>query len=47
MECYIAALPFFRHTLAGDLSYTLLLFGGFALLERSLPVLRERAAALH
>ena len=46
MECYIAALPFFRHTLAGDLSYTLLLFGGFALLERTVPVLRERAAAL-
>jgi Family of unknown function (DUF6580) len=46
MECYIAALPFFRHTLAGDLSYTLLVFGGFALLERNVPVLRERAAAL-
>jgi hypothetical protein len=46
IECYIAALPFFRHTLAGDLSYTLLLFGGFALLERNLPNLRERAAAL-
>jgi hypothetical protein len=45
-ECYIAALPFFRYTLAGDLSCTLLLFGGFALLERSFPVLRERAAAL-
>jgi hypothetical protein len=45
-ECYIAALPFFRYTLAGDLSCTLLLFGGFALLEQSFPVLRERAAAL-
>jgi hypothetical protein len=41
IECYIAALPFFRHTLAGDLSYTLLLFGGFALLERNLPALRH------
>ena len=46
IECYGVALPFFRHTLAGDLSYTLLLFGGFALLERNLPVLRERQAAL-
>ncbi len=45
VECYIAALPFFRHTLAGDLSYTLLLFGGFALLERRIPGLRESPVA--
>ena len=38
--CYIAAIPFFQNTLAGDLFFTALLFGGFALLERQVPVLR-------
>jgi hypothetical protein len=41
MACYTAALPFFRNMLVGDLFYTLLLFGGFALLERGFPALRE------
>jgi hypothetical protein len=40
IACYTAALPFFRNTLAGDILYTLLLFGGFALLERQFPELR-------
>ena len=39
--CYVAAIPFFRGTVEGDLLYTLVLFGGFALLERGLPALRE------
>ena len=39
--CYVAAIPFFQNTLAGDLFYTGLLFGGFALLERAVPRLRE------
>ena len=30
-ECYVAAIPFFRSTLAGDLVYTAALFGGFAM----------------
>ena len=38
--CYVAAIPFFQNTLAGDLFFTALLFGGFALLERQVPVLR-------
>ncbi|MFL6787246.1 MAG: DUF6580 family putative transport protein [Sphingomicrobium sp.] len=38
--CYVAAIPFFQNTLAGDLVYSCLLFGGFALLERRLPRLR-------
>ena len=42
--CYVAAIPFFQNTVAGDLFYATLLFGGFALLERSLPVLRPQAA---
>ena len=45
IACYVAAIPFLRNELAGDLFYTALLFGGFALLERSVPQLRERAAA--
>ena len=30
-ECYVAAIPFFRTALLGDLAYTTALFGGFAL----------------
>ena len=41
IECYVAAIPFFRNTLQGDILYTLILFGGFALLERRFSVLRE------
>ena len=41
LACYIAAIPFFRHTLAGDALFTVLLFGAFALAERFMPVLRE------
>jgi hypothetical protein len=40
LSCYVAAIPFFRNTLAGDTAYTLVLFGGFALAQRFLPVLR-------
>ncbi len=40
--CYVAAIPFFQNTLAGDLFYTALLFGGFALAERLLPPIRQR-----
>lgn len=39
--CYVAAIPFFQNTLASDLFYAGLLFGGFALAERLLPALRE------
>jgi hypothetical protein len=39
--CYVAAIPFFRNTLAGDLFYAALLFGGFALAEHMLPKLRQ------
>jgi hypothetical protein len=38
--CYAAAVPFFQNTLAGDLFFSGLLFGSFALLERALPALR-------
>jgi hypothetical protein len=41
--CFVAAIPFFQNTLAGDLFYSAVLFGGFALLERSVPALRPQA----
>jgi len=40
--CYIAAIPFFGNTLAGDAFYTVVLFGGFALGQRYVAALRER-----
>jgi hypothetical protein len=42
VACYVAATPFFQNTLAGDLFFTALLFGGFALAERLVPALRQR-----
>lgn len=41
--CYAAAIPFFQNSLAGDLFFSGLLFGGFALAERAAPVLRTGA----
>ncbi len=34
LTCYVAAIPFFHNTLLGDLFYTGVLFGGFALVEK-------------
>lgn len=41
VQAYIAGIPFFRNTVLGDAVYSGMLFGGFALLERSVAVLRE------
>jgi len=41
--CFVAAIPFFQNTVVGDLIYSGLLFGGFALLERTVPAVRPRA----
>lgn len=41
LTCYEAAVPFFRTTLAGDVVYVVVLFGGYALLKHRLPVLQE------
>ena len=38
--CYLAAVPLFWNTLAGDAVYVTLLFGGFLLAERLTPRLR-------
>jgi hypothetical protein len=42
VACYVAAIPFFQNTLVGDLAFTALLFGGFAMAERILPTIRRR-----
>jgi hypothetical protein len=39
--CYVAALPFFQNSLVGDLAFTGIFFGLFALAERRFPVLRR------
>lgn len=40
LMCYAAGLPFFSGTLLGDLFYSGVLFGGFALLQQRFPALR-------
>lgn len=44
-DCYVAAIPFFRHTLASSLLYSALLFGALALAEKRFTGLRESAVA--
>lgn len=34
LECYIAAIPFFRNTILGDLVYTGVFFGGYEIVLR-------------
>ena len=41
--CYVAAIPFFQNTVVGDLFYSGVLFGGFALVERAIPAIRQGA----
>jgi hypothetical protein len=41
--CFVAAIPFFRNTLLGDAGFTLILFGGLALLENSVAWMRVGA----
>jgi hypothetical protein len=45
IACYVAAIPFFGNTLIGDAIYTVLLFGGFRLLESRFLMLREPQVA--
>ena len=40
LSCYVAGIPFFWNTLAGDAFYVLVFFGSFALAERLFPALR-------
>lgn len=43
MASYVAALPFFRNMLLGDLFYSAMLFGCFELAQRRWPVLRSES----
>jgi hypothetical protein len=43
--CYVAGIPFFWNTLAGDALYAVLFFGTFALAERLFPAFRQPAPA--
>lgn len=43
--CYLAGLPLFWNTLAGDVFYCVVFFGAFALAERFVPIFREPAQA--
>lgn len=45
MASYIAGLPFLRNALLGDLFFAAVIFGGFALAARRMPVLRTRPGA--
>jgi hypothetical protein len=42
--CYLAGLPLFGNTLAGDAVYSTLFFGTFALAEKLFPTLSQPAA---
>ena len=43
---YVAAIPFFHNSLAGDLFFSAALFGGLAIAERAAPRLRESRPVL-
>lgn len=40
LQCYVAAIPFFRNTLIGDVLYVGILFGLFELAKKYIPALR-------
>jgi hypothetical protein len=42
--CYLAGIPYFWNTLAGDVLYALILFGGYALAEKLFALPVEHAA---
>lgn len=46
IDRYVAAIPFFRGTLLGDLIHTTILFVGFRLLEGRCVAIREPGVAI-
>lgn len=42
MQCYAAGVPFIKGSLIGNLVYSALLFGGFALLQQYVPSLKTK-----
>lgn len=45
IACYVAGIPFIQGSLLGDLFYSGVLFGTFALLQQNIPALRLRKVA--
>ena len=45
VKTYVDAVPFFKHTIAGDLAGGVLLFGGYFLLQQALIKNAEKASA--
>ena len=43
MQAYVAAIPFFQNSLLGNLVFTALLFGGYAVLQRNVSSLAKNA----
>jgi len=41
MQAWVAGIPFLQNSLLGNLVFTALMFGGFALLQQRYPVLRQ------
>jgi len=39
VNCFVAAIPFYKNAVLGDLLYSTVLFGGFYFLERKIPTL--------
>lgn len=46
MACYIAGIPFFWNTVAGDAFYTILLFGSLAIAEQQIAAVRAASPAI-
>ncbi len=44
LSCYAAGVPFLKGTLFGDLVYSGVLFGSFALMQSQIPALRLKHA---
>lgn len=44
MACYVAAIPFFWNTLAGDLFFVAVMFGAFEAIQYRYPALRMQTA---
>jgi hypothetical protein len=44
--CYVAAIPFFRYTLAGDFFFCFVFFGGYELVTRLLMSAQTEKAAV-
>ncbi|HSW67240.1 MAG TPA: DUF6580 family putative transport protein, partial [Bacteroidales bacterium] len=42
LQCYVAAVPFFRNAILGDLFYTTVFFGSYYLIAQRYPVFARR-----